>query len=110
MTEKILNLYLVIEQGVIEEFRAYSYEADGSDEEKISLLKTNAANDFHSSFKFDAPVSNAGKKMKYKQFSRLEKQGKQFLLFEEIFQKFQVPDSPLVCLTPVVDGKILSSN
>lgn len=109
MSEKILNLYLVIEQGVIEEFRAYSYEADGTDDEKISLLKKNAANDFSSSFKFDAPVSNSGKKMKYKQFSKLEKQGKQFLLFEEIFQKFQVPDSPLICLTPVVDGKILSA-
>ncbi len=107
MSEKILNLYLVIDNGTIEELRACSYETDGSDEEKISLLKKNAANDFHSSFKFDAPVSNSGKKMKYNQFSRLEKQGKQFLLFEEIFQKFQVPDSPLICLTPVVDGKIL---
>ncbi len=107
MPEKILNLYLIIEHGVIEEFRAYSYEVDGSDDEKISLLKKNAVHDFSSSFKFDAPVSNSGKKMKYKQFSKLEKQGKQFLLFEEIFQKFQVPDSPLICLTPVVDGKIL---
>jgi len=110
MAEKILNLYIVIEQGTIEEFRACSYEIAGNDEEKISFLKKNAANDFLSSFKFDPPVSNSGKKMKYKQFFRLEKQGKQFLLFEEIFQKFQVPDSPLVCLTPVVDGKILSSN
>jgi len=110
MSEKILNLYLVIDNGIIEEFRACSYEADGSDEENISFLKKNAAHDFPASFKFDAPVSNFGKKMKYKQFSRLEKQGKQFLLFEEIFQKFQVPDSPLICLTPVVDGEILSSN
>ena len=110
MSEKILNLYLVIDNGIIEEFRACSYEVAGSDEEKISFLKKNAANDFLSSFKFDPPVSNSGKQMKYKQFSRLEKQGKQFLLFEEIFQKFQVPDSPLICLTPVVDGEILSSN
>ncbi len=109
MTEKILNLYIIIEHGIIEEFRACSYEARGSDEEKISFLKKNAAHDFPSSFKFDPPVSNSGKKMKYKQFARLEKQGKQFLLFEEIFLQFQVPDSPLVCLTPVVDGKIFSA-
>jgi len=107
MTEKILNLYLVINDGIIEEFRACSYEAGGSDEEKISFLKEKAIRDFPSSFKFDPPISNSGKKMKYKQFTRLEKQGKQFLLFEEIFRKFQVPDSPLVCLTPVVDGKVL---
>ena len=110
MTEKILNLYLVIESGIIEEFRACSYESDGNDEEKISFLKKNVAVDFISAYKFDPPVSNSGKKMSYKQFSRLEKQGKQFRLFEEIFNKFQVPDSPLVCLTPVVDGKILSSD
>jgi len=110
MSEKILNLYLVIDNGIIEEFRACSYEAGGSDEEKISFLKTNAVRDFPSSYKFDPPISNSGKKMKYKQFTRLEKQGKQFLLFEEIFQKFQVPNSPLVCLTPVVDGEIVSSN
>ncbi|MFA4922870.1 MAG: hypothetical protein WC557_01610, partial [Ignavibacteriaceae bacterium] len=97
MTEKILNLYVVIDHGIIEEFRASSYEAEGSDEEKISFLKQHAAQDYSSSFKFDPPVSNSGKKMKYKQFARLEQQGKQFLLFEEIFQKFQVPDSPLVC-------------
>jgi len=107
MSEKILNLYLVINEGIIDEFRACSYEADGSDEEKISLLKTTAVRDFPSSYKFDPPISNSGKKMKYKQFTRLEKQGKQFLLFEEIFKKFRVPNSPLVCLTPVVDGKVL---
>jgi len=107
MKEKILNLYLVIQNGLIEEFRAGCYEADGSDEEKISFLKQRAAADYASSFKFDPPISNSGKKMKYNQFARLEKQGKQFLLFEEIFQKFQVPDSPLICLTPVVDGKVL---
>lgn len=110
MTEKILNLYIVIDHGIIEEFRACSYEAGGSDEEKISFLKKNAAQDFLSSFKFDPPVSNSGKKMKYKQFARLEQQGKQFLLFEEIFQKFNVPQNPLVCVTPVVDGKVFNSN
>lgn len=109
MPEKILNLYLVINEGIIDEFRACAYEADGSDDEKISFLKKNAVNGFASSYKFDPPVSNSGKKMKYKQFTRLEKQGKQFLLFEEVFIKFQVPNSPLVCLTPVVDGKIFAT-
>lgn len=107
MAEKILNLYLVINEGIIDEFRAFAYEAGGSDDEKISFLKTNAIRDFPSSYKFDPPISNSGKKMTYKQFTRLEKQGKQFLLFEEIFKKFQVPTAPLVCLTPVVDGKVL---
>lgn len=46
--------------------------------------------------------------MKYSKFSRLEQHGMQFRLFEEIFQKFDVPERPLVCVTPVVDGEILA--
>jgi hypothetical protein len=30
-------------------------------------------------------------------------------LFEEIFTKFQVPEHPLICVTPVVDGEIYAS-
>jgi len=46
--------------------------------------------------------------MKYSHFAKFEKQGMQYDLFEEIFEKFGVPASPLVCVTPVVDGEILS--
>ena len=46
--------------------------------------------------------------MKYKQFARLEERGMHFTLFEEIFTKFNVPENPLVCVTPVVDGEILA--
>ena len=46
--------------------------------------------------------------MKYKQFARLEERGMHFKLFEEIFNKFSVPENPLVCVTPVVDGDILA--
>jgi hypothetical protein len=31
-----------------------------------------------------------------------------FQLFEDIFQKFGVAEHPLICVTPVVDGKIYS--
>jgi hypothetical protein len=46
--------------------------------------------------------------MTYKKFSKLEKHEKQYMLFEEIFTKFKVPESPLICVTPVVDGKIIA--
>jgi hypothetical protein len=29
-----------------------------------------------------------------------------FRLFEEIFSKFNLPEKPLICVTPVVDGEI----
>jgi len=110
MKEKILNLYLVINNDTIEEFRGAMYEMEGTDDEKITYLKMRAAQDFDSAFKFDSPVSRFGKRMKYRQFARLEQQGKQFAFFEEIFQRFEVPDSPLVCVTPVVNGKVIQSS
>jgi hypothetical protein len=58
---------------------------------------------------FHSPTNRFGKKMTYKHFSKLEKAGKQFQLFEEVFEFYNVPAEPLVCLTPVVDGKIIQS-
>jgi hypothetical protein len=46
--------------------------------------------------------------MPYSKFAKLESQGLQFQLFEEIFSKYGVPQNPLVCVTPVVDGIVMS--
>lgn len=109
MNEVILNIYLVINHGVVEEFKAFSYEIGGSDEDKIGFLKRNAEADFSRAYHFDAPTDKHGKFMPYYKFAKLEKRGRQFELFEEIFSSFNVPQNPLVCVTPVVDGKIMSS-
>lgn len=110
MKETILNIYLVINDGVISELRAISYQIAGSDEEKILFLKSKAESDFSSAEIFDSPENNKGKKITYNKFYKLEKQGLQFQLFENIFKYFKVQDNPLVCVTPVVDGKILAEN
>lgn len=109
MFEIILNIYLVIENGNVVSFRAKGYEIEGNDESKISFLKKNALNDFESSYLFNAPQNKKGEFMPYKKFSKLESQGMQYRLFEEIFERFKVPQNPIICVTPVVDGKILSS-
>ncbi len=108
MLETILNIYLVIEKNFVVGFKAKAYEQEGSDETKIQFLKQNAREDFLSAYNFDAPQNKNGKHLKYSQFAKLEKQGMQFRLFEEIFEKFNMPEKPLVCVTPVVDGKIIS--
>lgn len=106
MIEIILNIYLVIEKGNVVSFKAKAYERDGTDDEKIQFLKEHASNDFEHSFVFDAPFNRLGQFMSYKKFSKLERQGMQFRLFEEIFEKLNSPQNPIVCVTPVVDGKI----
>jgi hypothetical protein len=109
MNEIILNIYLIINGGYVVEFRAVAYEKEGGDDRKIAFLKSKAAEDFNKSYRFDAPSDKRGKFMQYYKFSRLESKGRQFELFEEIFSNFNVPEKPLICVTPVVDGKIVTN-
>jgi hypothetical protein len=109
MNEIILNIYLIINNGLVDEFRAVAYEREGGDDNKIKYLKSRAKDDFKLAYKFDAPTDEKGKFMSYKRFHKFEKRGMHIQLFEEIFSKFNVPDKPLICVTPVVDGEIYSS-
>jgi hypothetical protein len=109
MNEIILNIYLIINEGKVVEFRAVGYEKEGGDDRKIEFLKSKAVEDFEKAYRFDAPTDKNGNFMPYRKFARLESRGKQFELFEEIFQNFKVPENPLICVTPVLDGKILAA-
>lgn len=108
MNEVILNIYLIINSGLVVEFKAFSYEIEGGDDYKINFLKRNAEADFSRAYHFDAPTDRHGKFMPYNKFAKLEKRGRQFELFEEIFSSFNVAEHPLICVTPVVDGKIFA--
>jgi hypothetical protein len=107
MEETILNIYLIIYNDLVTGFKAKAYLQTGSDEEKIIFLKRNAKNDFETAYFFDSPVDKRGQFMPYNRFTKLEKHGMHYQLFEEIFQKFDIPDKPLVCVTPIVDGKFV---
>ena len=107
MNETILNIYLIINQGVVTEFRAVAYQMEGGDDNKIAFLKRKAREDLERSYHFDAPIDKNGKYMSYNRFAKLEHRGMQYQLFEEIFSNFDLPEKPLICVTPVVDGKIV---
>ena len=106
MSEIIINIFLVIEKGIVVEFRAKKYEAEGTDETKIGILKEKAKIDFEHAEVFDSPYNKRGEKMTYTKFSKLESQGMHYRLFEEIFNKYEVQQNPLICVTPVVDGEV----
>jgi len=108
MNEIILNIYLIINNGLVEEFRVVSYEMEGGDDRKIEFLKSHSKEDFPRAINFDSPSDEKGKFMSYAKFHKLEKRGMHFQLFEDIFQKFGVAENPLICVTPVVDGEIYS--
>ena len=105
MQETIVNIYLVINDELVTGFKAKAYKQIGTDEEKINFLKRNAKSDFDSAYVFEAPVDRQGKFMPYNRFAKLEKQGMHYKLFEEIFTEFEVPDKPLICVTPIVNGE-----
>jgi len=105
MEETILNIYLIIANGFVTEFRVKAYNSDDGENVKINFLKQHAKEDFNSAYHFDSPMNKKGEFMTYSKFSKLEKKGFQFELFEEIFQKFGVPEHPLICVTPIVDGE-----
>ncbi len=109
MNETILNIFLEIENDFVVGFKAKSYQSDDGDQQKIAFLKEKAQTDYNSAFHFDAPQNKDGEFMKYKSFSKLESRGMHFQLFEEIFSNFNVPENPLVCVTPIVDGNLLTS-
>lgn len=107
MLETILNIYLVIQNGFVTSFKVKAYEIEGGDDYKIKYLKSRAREDYESAYTFDAPSNAKGEFMKYNRFAKLEKQGMHFQLFEEIFSSFKIPESPLICVTPVVEGEII---
>lgn len=108
MQETILNIYLIIEDGKVISFKAKAYKHDDNDNIKIQYLKKHAKPDFDSAYIFDAPENKNGEFISYDEFAKLEKAGRQFELFEEIFSEFEVPENPLICVTPVVNGEIVS--
>jgi len=108
LLEKIVNIYIIIEGEYIKELKGIAYEKDGSDFEKIEFLKLQANKDINRSIGFNAPISNKGELMKYRQFNKLQKQGQEHKLFNEIFEHFELPENPLICVSPVIDGKIIS--
>lgn len=109
MLEIILNIYLIINNGYVIGFRAKGYEMEGGDDNKIDFLKRRAKQDFEHAYHFDAPQNKKGEFMKYKSFARLEQHGRHYELFEEIFNSFELPEKPLICVTPVVDGEIIGA-
>lgn len=109
MLETILNIYIIIENGFVTAFKVKPYEMEGGDDNKILFLKNRVREDYTSAFHFDAPQNKYEEFMKYSKFAKLEKQGMHFQLFEKIFSSFNVAEHPLICVTPVVDGKIITN-
>jgi hypothetical protein len=115
MKEPIFNLFLFVENDFILQLGAVSHDAEGSDELKLAFLRSQAATDHAKAERYPVPeryivldhqeqVQRIA--LRYTLFKKLMAAGRQYEVFDEVFEAIGAPQAPLSCITPVVDGKI----
>ncbi len=89
------------------------HEIEGTDEEKISFLKSRVFIDFEKAEKFSIPakIITTYKGLKrnsidYNTFRDLSYKGAALIIFEDVFFKYNANKNSLVVVTPVKNGKI----
>ena len=116
MKEVILNLFLIInDDNLIEKIGAVAHEMDGDDNDKMSYLGVSVEKDLKNIKIFELPKNfhvvdverNIRKErcISYGTFCELSRVGDE-RIFEEIYEYYKAPQSPLRCITPVKNGKI----
>jgi len=116
MEEKIFNLFLFISDGIIKEIGAFFHKKSGNDESKLSFLQSMIEQDLSKVKRYPVPKryiiydeNNLEKSgfIRYQSYQDLALTGNQIDFFEEIFEDLKAPKNPLMCITPVVDGKLI---
>lgn len=112
--EKIFNLFVFLEDGMIQEIGAVSHMLKGSDNYKMKYLQSQVVTDLprakrycvpdrYSSVMPDNKCINA--QPSYDILHILSAEGRQLEFFEEVFVDMGAPVNPLYCITPIVDGQ-----
>jgi len=116
MKEKLFNLFLVIEDAIIQQIGAVCHEKDGTDEQKTKFLQSQVNDDLKNAKIYSLPKryvmitkksSGTSGSISYDSFEQLGATGKQLEMFEEVFEDLGASQNPLVCITPIVNGKLL---
>jgi|HubBroStandDraft_2_1064218.scaffolds.fasta_scaffold148177_2 hypothetical protein len=113
MSERVVNLFLYVEDELIKSLGATAHDFDGNDEQANAFLQNRVAIDAPCAIRYPLPVANiktwlgvdAGQGMPLETFDYLRRIGKGIWLFEDALQKLNVQQTPLVCMTFIVDGK-----
>lgn len=113
MREKVFNLFLFIEDEIIVGLGARCHQTEGSDGEKIAFLQRQVKHDLPAAQRFSMPTryqlvfpdGRTGTGIQYQSYQQLARLQRHLDLFEEVFTHFGASENPLMCITPVVDGK-----
>jgi hypothetical protein len=112
MNERIFNIFLYIQKGFVLQIGCTAHERSGSDHEKMRFLQEQVKEDYKRCERFQLPdwcmvVDSTGACLRrcitYDTFNSL-RLADRLLMLEEVFQASHAPQSPLIVITPVVDG------
>lgn len=115
MQEKIFNLFIFIENDIIYELGVVVHEKQGTDKEKTAFLKSRVTDDYQKAIRFPIPkrytlkdlsINQTIAAITYENFRMLTHMNLALHVFEDIFESFHAPQSPLVCVTPIIEGQI----
>jgi len=112
--ETIFNIFTICNDGVIEHIGFKTHELEGTDEEKIEFLQKNVQADssdlkyikIPESFKLTKGKTEITGGITVESYNTLNHNGTLSVLFEPIFQMYDVSQTPLFVVTFVVDGEI----
>ena len=114
MAERIFNLFLEVKEQTIYELGAVCHNAGGSDQTKLAFLQRNVLADLPRAKRYPIPeryrivdreTGHHASSMSYESYLTLSELGKHLEVFEEIFADLKGPANPLMCITPIIDGK-----
>lgn len=115
MKEKIYNIFLETQGEYIRQIGVVEHLVSGTDQEKIDFLQKNAKLDITSMSTFPIPDRFQfidDDNFRHKRVLRISKYrelnyiGKSYELFKEIFNYYDSPMEPLMCISFVVDGQL----
>lgn len=113
MKEQIFNIFLIIEDKFITEIGVAIHEIEGTDEQKVEYLNEHIESDVKICTRFKLPeifkTKDNGKEftaLSYERYREMVHSGTDGILFEQIYTYYKATDTPLRCVTTVVDGKI----
>jgi hypothetical protein len=113
MKELIFNIFLYVDNNIINKIGVVCHNIEGTDDEKLSLLKQKVELDFKVAQRHSLPkkfkleikgkVYNA---LNYDRYREMDYNGTSGVLFEEIFKKYNASLTPLMCITTIADGEV----
>lgn len=99
MTETIFSIFVYFQDGVATEYGVQPIRCNGTDVEKLNLLRSRVDKDFKTAHRF-----SLGRSFTPEEWRAAHRLGNVTDYFEEAFDCYKASRSPLYCLTPIVDG------